>query len=63
MNICSFNNVSLDKTIVFDIYHSWKVSKYGVISGPYFPVFGLNFGDLIRKSPYSVRIQENTDQK
>ena len=21
---------------------SWKVSKYGVISGPYFPVFGLN---------------------
>ena len=22
----------------------WKVSKYGVISGPYFPVFGLNTG-------------------
>ena len=22
----------------------WKVSKYGVISGPYFPVFGLNKG-------------------
>ena len=22
----------------------WKVSKYGVISGPYFPVFGLNIG-------------------
>ena len=21
---------------------AWKVSKYGVISGPYFPVFGLN---------------------
>ena len=21
-----------------------KVSKYGVISGPYFPVFGLNTG-------------------
>ena len=20
----------------------WKVSKYGVISSPYFPVFGLN---------------------
>ena len=20
----------------------WKVSKYGVLSGPYFPVFGLN---------------------
>ena len=25
-------------------YTAWKVSKYGVISGPYFPVFGLNTG-------------------
>ena len=31
-------------------------------SGPYFPVFGLNT-DIYSKSPYSVRIQENTDQK
>ena len=23
-------------------FTAWKVSKYGVISGPYFPVFGLN---------------------
>ena len=23
---------------------AWKVSKNGVISGPYFPVFGLNTG-------------------
>ena len=23
---------------------AWKGSKYGVISGPYFPVFGLNTG-------------------
>ena len=23
---------------------AWKVSKYRVISGPYFPVFGLNTG-------------------
>ena len=22
--------------------NTWKVSKYGVFSGPYFPVFGLN---------------------
>ena len=36
-------------------FTAWKVSKYGVISGSYFPVFGLN------KSPYSVRIQENMD--
>ena len=25
----------------FDITTAWKVSKYGVFSGPYFPVFGL----------------------
>ena len=37
-----------------------EVSKYGVISGQYFPVFGLNTES---KSPYSVRIQENTDKK
>ena len=37
------------------------MSKDGVFSGPYFPVFGLN--TEIYKSPYSVRIQENKDQK
>ena len=37
---------------------AWKVSKYRVIFGTYFPVFGLNNS----KSPYSVQIQENTDQ-
>ena len=31
-------------------------------SGPYFPTFGLNM-DILRKSTYSVRMQENTDQK
>ena len=36
---------------------AWEVSKYGVFSGRYFPVFGLN------TSPYSVRIQEKTDKK
>ena len=25
-----------------DTNPAWKVSKYGVFSGPYFPVFGLN---------------------
>ena len=40
------------------------MSKYGVISGPYFPVFGLNTEIYeVGKSPYSVRMQENTDQK
>ena len=23
---------------------AWKVSKYGIVSGPYFPIFGLNTG-------------------
>ena len=48
----------------------WKVSKYGVFSGPYFPALGLNteiywteYVNLRSKSPYLVRIQENTDQK
>ena len=26
------------------MFTAWKVSKYGVFSGPYFPVFGLNTG-------------------
>ena len=25
-----------------DWYTAWKVSKYGIFSGPYFPAFGLN---------------------
>ena len=28
--------------IVHEAFTAWKVSKYGVISGPYFPAFGLN---------------------
>ena len=28
----------------FDIVTAWKVSKYVVISGPYFPVFSPNTG-------------------
>ena len=33
------NNVNISKTNT-----GWKVSKYGVISGPYFPVFNPNAG-------------------
>ena len=25
-------------------FRAWKACKYGVISGPYFPIFGLNTG-------------------
>ena len=35
------------------IYIAQKVSKYGVFSGPYFPVFGLNTGKYgPEKTPY-----------
>ena len=53
------------KQRIFQFSHSvatWKVSKYGVFSGPYFPAFGLNT-ERYGISPYSVRMRENTDQK
>ena len=31
-------------SMLFYISNAWKVFKYGVISGPYFPVFRLNRG-------------------
>ena len=44
---------------------AWKVSKYGVISGPYFPVFGLNTQiyevNLIIQSKYrKIRTRNNS---
>ena len=43
---------------------TWKVSKYGVFSGPYFPAFGLNTEIYwIRRFTYSVEMRENTDPK
>ena len=36
-------------------YTAWKVSKYGIFHGSCFPTFG--------ESLYSVRMQENTNQK
>ena len=35
----TFSNIEANRLFT---YTAWKVSKYGVISGPYFPVFGLN---------------------
>ena len=43
-------------------YHWVESIQIRRFSGPYFLVFGLN-GALRSKSPYSVWIQENTDQK
>ena len=41
---------------------AWKVSKYGVFSGPYFHACGQNT-ERYSVSPYSIRMRENTDQK
>ena len=41
--------------ILVNLNTAWKVSKHGVFSDPYFPVFEL--------IPYSVQIQQNTDQE
>ena len=38
-------------------YTVWKVSKYRVFSGLYFPAFGLN----TERYGVSVRMQENTE--
>ena len=48
-----------------DTFTAWKVSKYGVISGPYFPVFGLNadiyFVNLCIQSEYrKIRTRNNS---
>ena len=46
------------KQLTFDLWFSlritaWKVSKYGVFSGPYFPVFSPNTGKHVpEKIPY-----------
>ena len=45
-----------------NVFTVWNVAKCVVFSGPYFPTFGLN-RERYFVSPYSVRIQENTDQK
>ena len=53
---CSFRDLSLQRHIQDYVKNlwgkflakkvksltAWKVSKYGVISGPYFPVFAMN---------------------
>ena len=46
-------SISLCKKFVVQTLAAWKVSKYRVFSGPYFPVFGLNTGKYgPEKTPY-----------
>ena len=50
------NSNNWNSNIMWPNHTSWKVSKYGVFPGPYFPTFSSI-------SPYSIRMWENTDQK
>ena len=36
------SNWGTASSVIMKAFTAWKTSKYGVISGPYFPVFGLN---------------------
>ena len=45
----AWDRILLNKEIIIsritfftEVVTAWKVSKYGVFSGPYFPAFGLN---------------------
>ena len=60
LNVANVTSIKMEigEFRVFSLITAWKVSKYGVFSGPYFPVFGLESVFL-----YSFRTQENTDQK
>ena len=39
--VLSSNKLRKIVLTIFIVFTAWKVSKYGFISGPYFPVFGL----------------------
>ena len=53
--LCSFEGVILRTARI--------MAKYGVFSGPHFPVFGVNTEIYFPFTEYSVQIQEITDQK
>ena len=44
-------------------YTAWKVSKYGFFFWSVFCHICTEYGEILRISPYSVRMRENTDQK
>ena len=48
----------------YNFNHCVKSVHIRSYSGPYFPAFGLNMDrySVLRISPYSVRMRENTDQ-
>ena len=58
--IDALNTMKLEKLYALEIPQTvtaWKVSKYGVFSGPYFPVFSLN------KEIYSVNLRIQSEYR
>ena len=46
-------NATINNLWIGKVNTAWKVSKYGVFSGPYFPVIGLSTGKYgLEKTPY-----------
>ena len=45
-----FKKLVLQCLLVFNGVTAWKVSKYGVFSGPYFSAFGLNTENMDQKN-------------
>ena len=46
-------NNATNNSVIFIIFIAWKVFRYGVFYGPYFPAFGLN----TERSEVSLHIQ------
>lgn len=61
----------LAKSLTYKTYHNlgikrnhcMKVSKFGVFSGPHFPLIRTKYVYLLCKSPYLEVMRENADQK
>ena len=57
----SLKYVRFTKTLIVSIYV--KIVHIRGFSGPHFFRFRTEYGNLLCKFPYSVRMRENTDQK
>ena len=58
-----FYNSIFARKAIFIQYHCVKSVQIWSYFWSVFSCIRTEYGDLLRKSPYSVRIQENTDQK
>ena len=45
--------------VIDETHIAWKMSRYGVFSGPYFPAFGLNAGALFPQ--WHIPIHRSTE--